>query len=242
MDQAELDQKLTDMEAQLTAAVAKQDTLEAIVKAYQELETDDRDAFATLSAEQQQEYVKADDTNKEEILSKARKEIEKANDDPEPDELPEPVRKRLEDLEKQAEEAATRERTLQERVAKAEDAAFTAEMVAKAEAEFPNFADTAETVGAVLKSLYCEGLDNDQREAIYKLLSQGNEALGQLTRAVGSDAPGEVAKSFEAIEKVAVKKFGGNGVSDAEAFDLYIQTPEGKKAYDEYEVTKAGGR
>ena len=229
MDQLELEQKLTTMETQLSDAVAKVDTLEAIAKAYRELETTDRDTFATLSHEEQEEFVKADDERKGELLHKSK---------PEPDELPEPIRKRLEEVEKRAKEAEAKNLELAQQIAKANDEKLTAAMIAKAEAEFPNLPGTPNEKGSVLKSLHCPCLDDGQREAIFKLFRAGNEAVGKLTHSVGTDAATDAAlsKGWAAVEKRAVAwaQETGRKVSKEVAVTDYLGTVEGAQAYTKY--------
>lgn len=240
MTPEELEKKLTDIEGQLSEAVSKVATLEAIDKVYQEMETEDRDVFATLSKADKEEYVKAGttDTRKEEILTKAREAIEKANTEPDPADLPEPIRKRLDDIEKRAQEAEAKNKELEaavtksnEQIAKAEDAKLTAELVAKAEADYPNLPGTKEEKGAVLKSLYCPCINDAQRTEIFKLLAAGNEALGSLTHELGSASPNE-GSSWGDIEKRAIAAF--KDTPAAEAVDKFLATEDGKRAYKDY--------
>jgi hypothetical protein len=234
MDQDQLEQKLTEMENQLTEAVAKVDTLEAIGKAYQELETEDRDAFATLSKEQQEEFVKADTTDerKEEILSKAREAIDEADAKSEP-EVPEEVRKQLDDISKALDAEKAKSKELASKVAKSEDLRFTAECIAKAEQEYPNLPGTKEEKGAVLKSLHCPCLSKEQRESVEKLLASGNEALGNLTTEVGKGTS-PATSGWGAIEKKAVELYKDEKLSKEQAVAKYLDTPEGSESYTQY--------
>ena len=242
MTQEELEKKLTDMEGQLSTAVSKVQVLEDIGKAYQELETEDRDVFATLSKEQQEEFVGADttDTRKEEILTKRREEIAKAEQGPDLEDLSAPVRKRLEDIEKRALDAEAKAKAMEdkvakanEQIAKAEDTRFLAECIAKAEKEFGNYPVSKDEMGAILKSLHCPCLAADQREAIEKVFASGNEALAQLQGEVGKSSGESATSAWGQIEKRAQAIAKEKAISVPAATEQFLKTDEGQKLYEE---------
>jgi hypothetical protein len=207
MTQEELEKKLTELETQLQEAVTKADRLEAINAAYQELGTEDRDAFATLSKEDQEKYVDAATDEREAMLAKAHKEIEKQQAADEEPEVPEVVQKQLDEISKRAEAAEAQNKELQERIAKAEDDRRLTELTKVADDEYGNLPGTAEEKAAVLKSL--DSLDEEPRGAVLKLFQAGNAALAQLGKPVSKgeletgdgSAMSVIEKKAEAVAK-----------------------------------------
>ena len=155
------------------------------------------------------------------------------------DELPEPVQKALDALEKQAKDATDRAEKADQRVAKLEDDAAVEKFTNQARDDYGAEGEDADKLGAMLKAA-SESMPEDQYTALTERLSADRELLTQsaLFQGLGVDGEGTAGDAEAELQKKAneLRKADGT-LTKAAAFS---------KACDElpdvYEVHRAEHR
>jgi hypothetical protein len=156
------------------------------------MDKDDQAAYATLSKEDKARVIKRIQDGKgiSKILDPIKLQIAKSQ------ELPETVRKRLDEADARVAKAEERIAKADERVAKAEAQAELVELSKKAEREFPNLPGTDVEKGLMLRAI--NGLDKAVSEPIIKMLKAGNESMTKLFIEKGTSREDETGSSAEA--------------------------------------------
>jgi len=202
----ELTTQVTTMEKDLAAVTKRAEAAEAAL-AVAELDGEDREAYDTLSDADKATFVQSDEDARSEILTKARKAIEKRS------ELPADIQKRFDEVQKRLDEAESKAKDAEAKVAAAEAVAKRAQddqrmvvLAKKAEEDYAGLPGTAQEKAIVLKSLE-DKLSPEEQEAVYKLFKAGNECLRGQMKEVGKGATTEGSTNGEgawtAIEKKA---------------------------------------
>lgn len=229
----ELTAKLTAQEAQFNTLKGQLDTLtkraeraEGVVK----LSVEERKVFDGLSEDKQGEFLKADAESRKTIIAA----VEKAEQDKQKQasEVPEPVRKQMEDLKKSVDDANARAAAA-EVIAKREfDARQLAEFTKRAETEFGSLPGEPAEKGQILKVIH-EKLDKEEAEKVSALLKAGSEALTQLGKTAGTDAIDPTTSAWGKIETLAKKYVADHKeVTFAKAVERVCE--EDPKLYDRY--------
>lgn len=150
--------------------------------------------------------------------------------------MPEPIRKRFLESERVAKEA--------QELAKSEhDRRVEAEYITKARDTYGNLSLKPEDFGPVLKELHEKS--PDQAKEIERVLSSANEALRLSTifKEFGSGSQDGADDSpysqLQAMAKQLMEKSSGE-LSEAQAMDKAVQTPEGAALYARYQAAKMG--
>lgn len=227
--------------------VAKVDDVEAVVKMWREqIEkgdgnmpdtqgTVDLDALLKDASEETREAVKAAFAKQAEAISSLEKQVEalskKDGSDADPDDinkadLPEPVRKRLEDLEKKAKDA--------EKIAKAEREARVRSEIRKRAEGYANAGEVEKIAEAIYKA---QGVSQEFAEQLEGLFQAAHEriAKGDLFREMGSGAGDGASTAWGKIEKAADEIQKANpSLTRAEAIAKAVENnPELETAYAE---------
>lgn len=221
----ELTKKQEELEASIAALTKRAEDAE--FEAHIAKLGDRAEAYESLSKEDKEAYRKADEPTRNQMLDKADDALSKA-DEPE---VPEVIQKQLDSIKKQLEDE-TAKRVAAEAVAKqANDAREMAELIKRAETEFPGLPGTPEEKGKVLKSL--TKLSDEEQKEVEKLLAAGNACLTKITDGVGKDVSkgGDNAASVQ-LEKLAEKRATEKGISKAVAYEQVVT--ENPALYDRY--------
>lgn len=211
MDTEELEKKLEGFQA-----VANAGPFEARYMADQGMDQDAKVAFMAKSEEDRQAVLKA-----EGYVESGEPEGGSVNKS----ELPDDVRKHMEDMQKRAEEA--------ERIAKAEREAREFEaLVKRVEASYPNLPKDSQTKAKVLKAI--ESADDEVAKAAREILESADNALASVykERGVAGDDTEETAEGK--LNKMASEKAQNEGVPFAKAYASVLETSEGMELYNQY--------
>lgn len=233
MTAEEISKKLDDMEKDLTTVTKRAEAAEAALLVAK-LDDEDREAFDSLPEAEQATFVQADDDARSELLEKARKAIAKR------DELPESVRKQMEDVSKQLEDVRKQLTESQAKTAAAEavaksaqDAREMVELTKRAEEEFAGLPGEPVEKAMVLKAL--TKLTPEEKASCEKMMAAGNACLAGQMKPVGKGGDVSGGGAWGTIEKKA-KAMAAADVTKkltvAKATELVIeQEPE---LYSEY--------
>lgn len=120
------------------------------------------------------------------------------------DDLPEPVQKALNALEKTATEATDRAEKADQRVAKLEETASIAKFTNQAETEFGKEGEDAEALGGILKAA-SDGMPEEEYKALTTMLKADRELLTQsaLFKGLGVDGEGTASDAEAELQKKA---------------------------------------
>lgn len=140
-------------------------------------------------------------------LDELEKAVDSTGGEPDPikkDELPEPVQKALDALEKTATEATERAEKADQRVAKLEDAAAIAKFTNQAEEEFGKEGEEATKLGGILKAA-SEKMPEEEFAALTTMLKADRELLTQsaLFKGLGVDGEGTAGDAEAELQKMA---------------------------------------
>lgn len=228
----ELTAKLEEQETQFNTLKGQVDALtkraeraEGVVK----LSVDERKVFDGLPEDKQNEFLKADAGGRKTIIEA----VDKAARDAEQQasEIPAPVRKQMEDLKKDVDDANARAAAA-EGVAKREaEARQLAEFTKRAETEFALLPGEPADKGKILKVIH-DKLDEPEAKQVCDLLKAGSEALSQLGTTAGTDAANAASTAWGRIEVLAKKYSSDNKVTFAVAVDKVCEADP--KLYDQY--------
>ena len=199
----DLEGKVSELESGFEVQKSRADRFEAISK----LCDAEKEYFSKLDEEGQDAFLEA---TSEVRKSQAAEAIEKAN------KVPEEIQKRFDVLTKQAKDAETRAANAEAIAKREEDARKVVEFTKKAETDLPNTPGKPEEKGIMMKNLF-EKLGDEDATKVVDIMKAGDAALGKLTKALGSDQPGNGADTphakLEALgkeiaknEKVSIQK------------------------------------
>ena len=201
MTAEEISKKLDDMEKDLASVTKRAEEAEAALLVAK-LDDEDREAYDTLPEADQATFVQADDAARSELLEKARKAIAKR------DELPESVRKQMEDVSKQLEDVRKQLTDSQAKTAaaeavakKAQDEREMVELTKRAEEEFAGLPGEPVEKAMVLKAI--SKMSPDEKTAMEKMLKAGNACLAGQMKPVGKGGDASGGDAWSTIEKKA---------------------------------------
>ncbi len=238
----ELTTQVTTMEKDLAAVTKRAEAAEAAL-AVAELDGEDREAYDTLSDADKATFVQADEDARSEILTKARKAIEKRN------ELPADIQKRFDDVQKRLDAAEAKAKEAEAKVSAAESVAKKAQddqrmtvLAKRAETDYAGLPGTAQEKAIVLKSLE-DKLSPEEQEAVFKLFKAGNECLRGQMKEVGKGAStgdGNTGESaWTTIEKKADAMAKDKNITKAKAVtEVIAAEPELYERYLEEQPKK----
>ena len=211
------------------------DPVEELQKLLEELSEETRKAVLDQFTELDKKHTDLVEkvTKLETDLEEAKKAAESDDDDPEDDpinknDLPEEVRKRLEETEAKAEE-------LQKRLDAERDTRLTTEFISKAQT-LSHLQGTPEEMGEVLKNAFTK-LDEEEYSKLFKALENANE-IAKKSEALfreygkaapnteGDDAHGKLVKLAKAIQAKS------DGVTFEKAYDEAMR--RNPDLYNEY--------
>ncbi|MCP4393432.1 MAG: hypothetical protein GY804_04075 [Alphaproteobacteria bacterium] len=115
-----------------------------------------------------------------------------------------------------------------EAIAKSEMMEFTK----TAETLYPNLPGKPEDKGAVLKTM--STMNAGEKATLETMLKSANDANEGLFKEVGSTGDPEIKTSEEKLDALAKKYAEDNKVTFAKAYTAVLDTPEGRKSYNEY--------
>lgn len=205
----ELTAKLDGIEAQHSETLKRAERAEAIVK----LSGEQRAVYDKLSETEKTAFLEGDAAVRETFMSKSVAEA-----------APE-----IDDLRKRAEAAEAVLKTLETRVALAENAARVElekrqalEFQKRAESELSHYPGTIEKKGGVLAAI--AKLAADEQAALMELINSGNAALKQLGTAVGTDArSSSMTSAWTTIQqKAAQLRAADPALSVAKATEMVV--------------------
>ena len=201
MTAEEISKKLDDMEKDLGTVTKRAEAAEAALLVAK-LDDEDREAYDSLPETEQATFVQADDDARSEMLEKARKAIAKR------DELPESVRKQMEDVSKQLEDVRKQLTESQAKTAAAEavaksaqDAREMVELTKRAEEEFAGLPGEPVEKALVLKAI--NKMAPNEKAAMEKMLKAGNACLAGQMKPVGKGGDATSGDAWSIIEKKA---------------------------------------
>ena len=171
-----------------------------------------------------EEVLKALPDDQRAVVEEALQKQDSPTDDVNKADLPEPLRKRFEEMEKRAEEA--------ERLAKAEREAREWEGFQKRAESLPHVGER-DKVAEILKAAY--GVSKENGEALEATLKAANEQIekGRLFDEMGRDGNRGQSDAMTAVNKRAEEiRKADPALTEAQAFDKALQ--ENPAAYAEY--------
>jgi hypothetical protein len=202
MTAEEISKKLDEMEKDLASVTKRAEEAEAALLVAK-LDDEDREAYDALPEADQASFVQGDDAARSELLEKARKAIAKR------DELPESVRKQMEDVSKQLEDVRKQLTESQAKTAAAETVAKKAqderemvELTKRAEEEFAGLPGTPQEKAIVLKAM--NKMTPEEKASCEKMMAAGNACLAGQMKPVGKGGSGVAdGGAWGTIEKKA---------------------------------------
>ncbi len=206
---------------ELAETIAKMDDVTKTY--YQSLKDEGQIAFLKLSEESRKEIIEKSQIEKDaddETFSANGREIRKSVVGADAFEFMKAQQKEVESANK---------------LAKSErDKRQLADFMKQAELQYPNLPGDEKAKGEVMKAL--KDLPKETREALSTMLKSGNEAIesAQLFKEIGSGGtPVTEGSALSKLNKMAIEKAKSGDMTEAEAYNAVLETPEGSALYQE---------
>lgn len=233
MTAEEISKKLDDMEKDLAAVTKRAEDAEAALLVAK-LDDEDREAYDSLPEAEQAAFVQADDDARSEMLEKARKAIAKR------DELPESVRKQMEDVNKKLEDVTKKLAESEAKTAaaeavakKAQDEREMVELTKRAEEEFAGLPGTPQEKALVLKAM--NKMTPEEKASCETMMKAGNACLAERMKSVGKGGDTAGGSAWDVIQKKATAMVAAD-VSKKLTFAKAVEavTEQEPELYDKY--------
>ena len=206
---------------ELAETIAKMDDVTKTY--YQSLKDEGQIAFLKLSEESRKEIIEKSQIEKDaddETFSANGREIRKSVVGADAFEFMKAQQKEVESANK---------------LAKSErDKRQLADFMKQAELQYPNLPGDEKAKGEVMKAL--KDLPKETRETISTMLKSGNEAIetASLFKEIGSGGtPVTDGSALSKLNKMAIEKAKSGDMTEAEAYNAVLETPEGSALYQE---------
>ena len=232
---AQIDLNVSNFKEKLLAAINQKEQdmdLEALTKRLDDLETQ----VASLTTDKADLQKKLDEAQVVANLSDVEKAHYDALDDSGKDAFAKmSPEDRADAMKKPEDEVSKRfESELQKRdavIASLEKRAEMAELTKRVETDYPNIAGEPAQKAQLLKSM--ESIDDEAtRTMALGILKSHNESLGEQMKEIGKQGGADTTAADD-LEKLAKSHADANKVSYADAYSAVLDTPEGKKLYEQ---------